>query len=83
MNETGKQKVFIFTHQFEITGDLNMFQGVRLTDYMNESKAFISVLDAEIRRRGGEMIMKAKFMNVRKDEIEIIVPEDMIVSTRP
>ncbi len=82
MNETGKQKVYIFTHQFEIIGDLNMFQGVRLTDYMNESNTFISVTSAEICRRGGEMIMKAKFMNVRKDEIEIIVPEDMIISTR-
>lgn len=82
MNETGQQKVYIFTHHFELSGELHIYPGVRLTDYMNESKSFISVTNVEVSRRAGEMILKAKFLNVRKDEIEIIVPEDMIISTQ-
>lgn len=82
MNDTGRQRVYIFTHQFEIIGELNIYQGVRLTDYMNESKTFIAVNNAEVSRRSGEVMMKAKFLNVRKDEIEMIVPEDKLISTR-
>jgi hypothetical protein len=48
-DDAGKQKVLIFTHRFEIKGYIGVYQGVRLTDYMNESKAFISVTDAEVK----------------------------------
>ena len=84
MNEdAGKQKVIIFTRQFEIKGNLNIYQGVRLTDYMNESKLFISVTDVEVKRQSGQIMMKAGFLNVRKDEIEMIVPEDSVVTSTP
>jgi len=78
--EAGKQKVIIFTRQFEIKGDLNIYQGVRLADYMNESKSFISVTDAEVRRQNGEVKMNAGFLNVRKEDIEMIVPADAVIS---
>jgi hypothetical protein len=82
MNEdAGKQKVIIFTHQFEIRGSLNIYQGVRLTDYMNESKLFISVTDIEVKRKSGDFKMKAGFLNVRKDDIEMIIPEDSVLSS--
>jgi len=82
MNEdAGKRKVLIFTRQFEIKGDLNIYQGVRLTDYMNESKPFVSVTDVEVKGRSGEMRMTSKFLNVRRDDIEMIVPEDALVAT--
>ena len=56
--------------------DLEM---VRFFD-MNESKSFISVTDAELKhhQNNGETVMKAAFLNVRKNEIEIVVPEDAI-----
>jgi hypothetical protein len=82
MNEDAeKRKVIIFTHQFEIRGDLNIYQGVRLTDYMNESKSFISVTDVEVKSQSGEFKMKAGFLNVRKDGIEMIIPEDSVISS--
>lgn len=81
MNNEGKQKIRIFTRQFEIIGDLNIYPGVRLTDFMNESKDFISVTDVEVRRPGDGTTIKAKFLNVRKNEIEIILPDAMIDST--
>ena len=84
MNEdAGKQKVIIFTHQFEIRGSLGIYQGVRLTDYMNESNSFISVTDVEVTRQNGDFKMKAGFLNVRKDDIEMILPEDSVISSTP
>lgn len=77
--DAGKQNVVIFTRQFEVRGSLNIYQGVRLTDYMNESKAFISVTDVTVNRRGEGELLKTHFLNVRKEEIEIIVPEDQLI----
>jgi hypothetical protein len=78
-----KQRVVIFTRQFEVRGSLNIYQGVRLTDYMNESKAFISVTDVTVNRRGEGEFLKAHFLNVRKEEIEMIVPEDSLIGSIP
>ena len=83
MNDEKKQKIRIFTRQFEIVGDLHIYRGARLTDFMNESKDFISVTDAEVRRLADGTLISAKFLNVRKGEIEIIMPAGMIDSTSP
>ncbi|MGA2938826.1 MAG: hypothetical protein ABSF52_17250 [Syntrophobacteraceae bacterium] len=80
MNDVGKQKIRIFTRQFEIAGDLHIYSGARLTDFMNESKDFISVTDVEVRRPADGKLISAKFLNVRKDVIEIILPEENIDS---
>jgi hypothetical protein len=80
MNEdVGKQKVCVYTRQFKITGQLAIYPGVRLTDYMNESKGFISITDADVAHHDGKPVVKSKFINIRKDGIEIILPEDMVV----
>ena len=81
MDDEGKQKIRIFTRQFEIVGDLHLYPGARLTDFMNESKDFISVIDVEVRRLADGRLISARFLNVRKDEIEIILPEELIDST--
>lgn len=81
MDDKEKQKFRIFTRQFDIVGYLHIYSGVRLTDYMNESKEFIAVTDAEIRRPADGTFMNAEFLTVRKDEIEIILPEEAIDST--
>ncbi len=74
-----KQKVCIFTHQYKIIGNLSIYQGVRMTDYMNESKSFISVTDAEVSNHHGTVILRTKFLNVRKDDIEIVLPKDAVI----
>ena len=74
-----KQKVYIFTHRFKIVGFLNIYPGVRLTDYMNESSAFLSITLAEVSRHDGSSVIRSKFLNVRKDDIEIIFPENSIL----
>ncbi len=83
MDKEARQKIRIFTRQFEIVGDLHIYAGARLTDFMNESKDFISVTDAEIRRPADGMLLRTKFLNLRKGEVEIILPEEMVGLTSP
>lgn len=75
-----KQKVCVYTRQFKIAGYLGIYQGVRLTDYMNESKAFISITEASVSYHDGKPVIRSKFINVRKDNIEIILPEDSLIA---
>jgi len=82
-DDSEKQKVIIFTRQFEVKGNLHIYEGVRLTDFMNESKPFIPVTDVEVKRLNGEVFMKAMFLNVQRDEIEIIVPDNTVIKTAP
>jgi hypothetical protein len=79
-DDSGKKKVVIFTRQFEIKGNLHIYEGVRLTDYINESKSFIAVTDVEVKRQTGEVVMESSFLDVSVDDIEIIIPEDAIIS---
>jgi hypothetical protein len=79
-DDPGKKRVMIFTRNFEIKGDLHIYDGVRLTDYINESRAFIAVTDAEVKRRGEQAPVKTSFLNVSKNDIEIIFPEDALIS---
>jgi len=75
MNENSdKMQVHIFTHQFKLVGYLSIFSGVRLTDYMNEAKAFLSITDVRAYDLAGQAIFAAGFLNVRRDSIELIVP---------
>ena len=41
-----EQDIVILTDTLRIEGTLGIFSGVRLTDYMNESKPFIPITDA-------------------------------------
>ncbi len=80
---SGKLKVIIFTRQFEIKGYLHIYEGVRLTDYINESKSFIAVTDVEVKRQNGEQVVKSSFLNVRIDDIEVILPENTVIAPVP
>lgn len=82
-DDPGKQKIIIFTRQFEISGNLHLYDGVRQTDFMNESKDFISLTDVEVRRQNGETILESSFLNVRKDQIEIIMPVLLTKKIKP
>lgn len=79
--DSPQQKVIIFSQHFQISGCLSIYEGVRLTDYMNESKDFISVTDAEIKCREKGTTLQASFFNIRKDDIEIVIPEGTIIAS--
>jgi len=75
MNEReDKMKVTIFTKNYQVTGVIELFQGARLTDYLAEAGSFIAVTNAEILDKENQKKIAASFLNVHRDNIEIIFP---------
>lgn len=72
-----KTKVIILTECHRIVGMIAHFTNARLTDYMAEAKDFIAVTDAEVWNHSGSSVLTTSFLNVRRDQIEIIMPEDL------
>ncbi len=69
-------RVVIFTHQYQIEGYIAHFPDTRLTDYLLETKSFIAVTQAEVRNYEGRKILNTPFLNVGRDQIEIVVPKE-------
>jgi len=77
-NNSERMEVHIFTRQFKLIGFINIYSGVRLTDYMNESKPFVSITNVKGYDFNGEALFAAGFLNLRRDEIVIIIPSDQL-----
>ena len=71
-----RTKVVILTHSYHITGEIAHFSDTRLTDYMVEAKPYIAVTNVMVQDLDGNKILEAPFLNVRNDQIEIIVPDE-------
>lgn len=70
-------RVVIFTRDFRIVGNIGLFPGVRLTDYMVETKQFIAVTGAEVTALGGDgTLMATGFLDVNRDSIQFITPAE-------
>jgi Family of unknown function (DUF6812) len=72
-----KTKVIILTTYHRIIGMIAHFSNARLTDYMAEAKSFIAVTDAEVWNHSGSLVLTTSFLNIRRDQIEMIMPEDL------
>ena len=78
MNEhEDKMRVIIFTKHYRITGVIELLQGARLTDYLAEAGSFIAVTNAEVLDRDNHKILTTSFLNVHRDNIEIILPAEL------
>ena len=78
MNERqDKMRVTIFTGNYRITGVIELFRGARLTDYLAEAGSFIAVTSAEVLDRDNHKILTTSFLNVHRDNIEIILPTEL------
>ena len=75
MADQNKTKVIILTGSYRIKGYIELVPGARVTDYMTEAKNFIAVTDAEVWEAGERRVLAAPFLNVRRDHIQVIVPE--------
>jgi hypothetical protein len=69
-------RVIIFTRNYRITGVIELLQGARLTDYLAEAGSFIAVTNAEVLDRDDHKILTTSFLNVHRDNIEIILPTE-------
>ena len=79
MNTTANEdrmKVTILTGTYRVKGYIDLLRGARLTDYLIESKDFIAVTEAEVWELGNRHVLSASFINVSRDHIEIVTPED-------
>ena len=72
-----RMKIIIFTANYRITGVIELFQGARLTDYLIEAGSFIAVTDAPVSDRGNQKIFTTPFVNVHRDNIELILPAEL------
>jgi hypothetical protein len=71
-----RTKVTILTGTYRVKGYIDLLPGARVTDFLTESKDFIAVTDAEVWELGNRHILNAPFINVSRDHIQIVIPED-------
>jgi hypothetical protein len=77
-------EVLILTSHYRVNGRIALVPGARLTDYVDESKEFFAVLDASVHQRSDEKVLfRAKFLDVNRDSVEIILPAEMIADRDP
>jgi hypothetical protein len=77
MADETRTKVTILTGSYRIKGFIDLIPGARVTDYMSEARGFIAVTDAEVWELsvGGRQMISARFLNVSRDHIQVIVPQ--------
>ncbi len=72
-------KVVILTHNYRVVGRVYVKKGTRLTDMVCEARQFIAVTGARVwERQSGNHLLHAGFINVSRDEIEIILPANEV-----
>ncbi len=69
-------KVTLLTGSYRIRGYIDLLPGARVTDYMQESREFVAVMDAEIHEAevAGRQVMVAPFIDVNRNHIQVIAP---------
>lgn len=76
--ETAKTRVIILTGHYRIIGQISVQPEVRVTDYICESKEFIAVTEAEVWDHDQRKVSVTHFLNINREHIEIIMPEDSV-----
>ena len=72
--QTDKTRVVILTEGLRIEGDIGLLPGVRLTDYMTESKIFLAVSNVTVSDHNGHQQLSGPLINVHRDKIVVIMP---------
>ncbi len=66
--------VVILTKNFRIEGEISLYPGGRLTDYMNKAKHFIAVTNARVTDHGGKELTSGSFLNLNLEKVEVVMP---------
>ena len=67
-------EVIILTSTYKVQGRINLYSGVRLTDYIRQSGEFIAVSNAQVFDLNGKELFQSSFLDIGKLSIEIITP---------
>ncbi|MBI4747102.1 MAG: hypothetical protein HY774_01320 [Acidobacteria bacterium] len=76
MNPQEMTKVIILTRSYRINGYISLNPNARVTDFMHSATPFIAVANAEVRTLDGKQVLVTSFLDVNRDHIEIIAPND-------
>ena len=68
--------VVLLTANYRIRGKILLGVDERITDHVTSAKNFLAVVDAEVRANDGRIVFQSKFLNVHRDHIEVIAPEE-------
>jgi len=71
-----KTKVVILARSYRIKGHIHLQPGARVTDYMIDSKDFMALTDVEVWELAGRLVMQSPFINVSRDHIEVVAPDN-------
>jgi len=71
-----RTRVIIITRDFRIEGQIDLIQGARITDFMNEARKFMVVTDATVANHSEKQVLRGDFINVQVANIEIILPAE-------
>lgn len=74
MQRDDRTRVTILTASYKIHGEIALTAGARLTDYIVDAKNFIAVAEAEVLTHSGREVVRAPFLNVNRDLIEVLIP---------
>jgi hypothetical protein len=75
-----RTRVLVYTSNYTIHGDVSLFEGARLTDYMNMGGEFIVITNAHVATPDGHTLLRTSFLNLRCDQIVFIVEDSAIKS---
>jgi hypothetical protein len=78
MNAEAKTRVVVLTGSYRVTGTVDLIPGARMTDFLTECREFIAITDAEVWDLNGRKLFSSSFMNVNRDRIDLIMPEDTV-----
>ena len=70
----------VLTNRYRITGDIALMKGARLTDYVNEARAFIALTNVEVVGPSGETVLRASFLNLQRASIECVTPMENVLA---
>ena len=75
MDKSDNTKLTVFANGFRINGYGSVLPGARITDYMNQSKGFIALTEAQVWDvKDGRRLLSTAFLNVNRDSVEFVVP---------
>lgn len=72
-----KTPVIVFTRNYRIEGKIALVPGARLTDYVVGANQFIAMTEVTVRDTNGKVLLNSPFLDVNRDQIEIILPAEL------
>ena len=79
MTEQGRnrRKFTVLANGFRIQGEGTMLPGARVTDFLNNAKAFLALTHADVWHvADGRKLAAAPFLNVNRSSIEVVIPDN-------